>query len=143
MSDGAATAARAAATWLQEQIAWHASTFGIGAARWLCGVVANPRTSSDTLLILADRLREAAREYELVQRRDRGHTFRTVADLVAELAPQRATPPHRSKRRHPFGLGQPPRARIGDTRAGPLLDAQKWQEFPKVDETFKRIGETA
>jgi hypothetical protein len=66
--------------------------FGVSTlARHLRGIVADPRASSDTLLILADALRAdatGAHELSAAQRA----AMRDWADTLAELAPTRATP---------------------------------------------------
>jgi hypothetical protein len=51
-------------------------------------VVRNPRSSSDTLLIVADALREAARTWSAVHKR--AAAFRQMADTLAQFAPTRA-----------------------------------------------------
>lgn len=52
-------------------------------------LVRDPRSSSDLLLITADALREAA---EADRWPERGATLARLADLLANLAPTRATP---------------------------------------------------
>lgn len=84
--------ARVQAAWLQASIEQHAPAFDPAVARWMLRIIADPRTGSDMVLILADALREAACEYEatrMMTTRD-GTTLRRVADLLAELAPSRA-----------------------------------------------------
>jgi hypothetical protein len=51
-------------------------------------VVRDPRSSSDTMLIVADALREAARTWSAVHAR--AAAFRTLADQLTTLAPTRA-----------------------------------------------------
>lgn len=53
-------------------------------------VVRNPRSSSDTLLIVADALREAATVWRSVQKR--AQALLALADKIAAIAPTRATP---------------------------------------------------
>jgi hypothetical protein len=66
--------------------------FGVGTlARHLRGIVADPRASSDTLLILADALRADATAHVTLPGAHRA-ALHTWADTLAELAPTRATP---------------------------------------------------
>lgn len=66
----------------------------VGAAPWalLClieGAVLNPRSSSDTLLILADALREPAAALEGTPQ---GLALRRLANTLTDIAPTRANP---------------------------------------------------